>query len=180
MKTIVTKENLAIVATNTRVLGAAKHYVVEIVGQDSAPFLVHKSIVDLALKQTKALYFELSSGQIKCLDKDHEEIITISKRDVSMDMFKYPPYKSIIPTDMKEKIPFTQSSQIDGILALNKIQINPKFIPKINVKGDGDFLGGYVGIESRERPIKISEKNGSFVVVIMPIIDRLSIFNEGN
>lgn len=160
------------VSTNTRALAIVEHY------QDDVKmnFYIHKSIIDLSLKQTKAKSFELSLNKIICLDKEGEEILIISRSE-STDFARFPAYENIIPKELEKTIPFIQRSHIDGILAVNKVLIDNKYIPKIaDIKGNMDFLG-YVGINSNNLPIIIFNHRKDMQFIIMPIVDH-NLFPE--
>jgi len=167
-------DNKNIVSTNTRALVIVKHH--GNIEKDEDDFFIHKNIVDVALKQRKAKKFILQSNGIILLDDKGNELFTISAQMYAgnyQNCVKYPEYKNIIPKDMKKNIPFVNSSQINGILAVNKIIVDEKYIP--NLKGSNEFESMQIGINSIASPISI--KSGDITIVIMPIIDRFEQFN---
>jgi len=155
------------VSTNTRALAVVKHYSVE----KFQDFYIHKSIVDLAIKQTKAKSFELSLDKIICYDKDDFELLIISKSPQS-NYGRYPEYKRILPPSFDHTIPFLKESHIDGIFALNKVLIDNKNIPKLGLtKEDSEFLG-YIGINSDNLPVSLFDVKKDIQCIIMPIIEN--------
>lgn len=160
------------VSTNTRAMAIVKHW--GDLDAEVENFYIHKSVVDLALKQRKALSYDLGADMIVCLDKDDREIYSISKRHDN-HVIKYPAYDRIVPTDVRKAIPFVQHSHIDGILALNKVLVEVKYIPKVMPDGDCTW---YVGINDNTMPIVIFDKQKDMQVIIMPIVDTFEMFRE--
>lgn len=167
------EENL--VSTNTRALAVVKH---DGKLEGNTHTFIHKSVVDLALKQTKAVKFELDTNSIHCIDKDGAELIKISKEHDFFDGFKYPEYERIIPKYIENKHAFIHSSSISGILALNKTLVDDRYIPSFADKKDYLFDGGFVGINEPNMPIVISDKYEVMRTVIMPIVTEFPIFRE--
>lgn len=159
------------VSSNTRALSVIKHG-----GKVEVEFYICKNIVSLALKQTKAKFFILSADNIVCLDKEQDELFTVSLSSTnSYTKFKYPEYVRILPKqDMKMSVPFAESSHIGGILATHGVLIDSKYIPK---KFNIDFRG-YIGINDSNLPIMLYSEDKSVQIVIMPIIDNFFKFNN--
>ncbi|PHR57257.1 MAG: hypothetical protein COA44_06040 [Arcobacter sp.] len=149
------KEHL--VSTDTRALAVIKHH-----GHADKDFYIHKSIVDLSIKYKKSLYFDLQPNKIVCLDEYEREIITISIESLLGERtFNYPDFQRIIPKEVINKIEFVEQTQIEGILAFNKVHIEPKRVPNIS--------HGTIGITSTSTPVLIEHEN--IIIVMMPITD---------
>lgn len=163
-------DSKCMVSTNTRALAVVKHSC----AVDKA-FYVHKSIVDLALKQAKAKLFLLKPNSIMCQDANGDEILTILLSDsLADDNYRFPEYSRIIPSVMAHKIPFSNASHIDGIFATHGVLVDNKHVPK---KFGVDFHG-YIGINSSNLPVTISSDDGAVLLVLMPIIDNFFDFND--
>jgi hypothetical protein len=158
----VDQDNL--VATNTRAIGIIQHRS-NIEGKDK--FFIHGDVVALALKQTKAVEFELQEQKIICFDKAGHEIITIQKSEKPdrFDDYNFTNYKRIIPETFKKTMPFVEHAQIQGIFAVEKIQVNTNYLPK-------KFDEGNIGINNYNIPVKISNFEDTIKIIIMPIVDK--------
>jgi len=158
------------VATNTRAIGVIKHNGTLDKGVET--ILIHKSVVVLALKQTKAKRFNLDENKIVCLDDKDDEIITICINRENYHR-NFPEYGRIIPKEIEKIIPFTSKTQIEGILATELIEVDNMHIPKTKE----DFIG-YVGINDKNLPIAIMNEKKEVLIVVMPIIDSFDIFRQ--
>lgn len=135
---------------------------------------VHKDVITAALKVPNAVLFDLQDKAIICKDKKDKEIVIVSKNYP----FERPvDFTKLFKREFKKEIRFNEISQINGIFALNGIQIDDKFIPK---KAPRD-LQGVIYIGERDEPVQISFNfiKGGVDILIMPIIqDYLIPQNE--
>ena len=77
---------------------------------------------------------------------------------------KFPGYKRIIPESfIKPNIPFIDASQINGILALDEVNLNPKYLPLISE--------GYISHSGDKLPVMIQDVDQLITHVVMPIND---------
>lgn len=156
------KENS--VSTNTRALCIVKHSALSNTTNDMH---LHNSLATAALKQTKAVSFTIEeSNKITALDKDDLELMTFgfsSKSDYLDKDFRYPDYSRIIPESFKSVIPFTLKEQIQGVLALNEITVNQKYIP--------DFNAGLISHNGPDSPVHFEEEFNKIIYISMPIKD---------
>ena len=172
-------DNENLVATDTRTLAIAKCDTVS-----KGNFYVHKKLVSLAIKQTKAIEYHLEKNKITCLDRDDIELVVFSlEKDFYNkyeERFHYPDYKRIIPKETKHKIPFVSYSAIEGILNLNKIVVDTKRIPTKSTRYLKDYDGGFIKFNDAEMPITIEDNKDGSMIIIMPIVDKFEVFREGN
>jgi len=157
----------SLISTNLKAVSKVTHYCVV-----KEPFYIRKSVVDLALKQTKAKTFELSSGCIKCLDVDNVEIVTISRPNDTLGAF--PDIHSNLPEKFAKKVKIVDSDYISGILGVNGVMVDKKLLPK---KLTSDFQG-YVGINSAKESIAIVNKSKTVELYIMPTFNNYLIDME--
>jgi hypothetical protein len=155
-----------LVSTNTRVLAQVEHKLGTSVGKE---FFIHKTIVDLAIKQRYAVSFELQEQKIICFNKEGGEIITFSieEQPDRFPGYKFGNYERIVPEKFNETFPFIEHSHIQGIFAIQRVHVDPKHIPKKMQKGK-------IGINERNLPVQIANDNEEIKVIIMPIIDSFS------
>lgn len=159
-----------LVSTNTRALAVIKHYV----DNDSGDFYIHKSIIDLALKQAKAKTFMLEPNHITCFDKDGDELFSIGHSAKDFDGWRFTKHSNIVPKKVERSIAFSDSSHINGIFASNGVRVDNKYIPK---KFDEDFKG-FIGINDSNLPVTIYNGSKDIMLVIMPVIDNRFKFTE--
>lgn len=161
-----------IVSTDTRRLTVIKHlseYKVE-------PFFIHKSVVDLALKQTKAESYILEPGKIICLDKYDCQLIILQK-DLEASTMRFPLYEKIIPKSIEKTIPYNEDAQVAGIFAVNHIHVDHSYIPPlVGKRNQGDVY--YIGINERTLPVIMFDEHKEINVIVMPIVDTLPIIDE--
>jgi len=144
-----------LVATDTRVMARIRHG-----GEVEERFLVHGDAIKIALKVPKAVEFGIDGGQIVCLDRNENEIVTIGK---TMDAeFRYPDYKRIIPNRVAKTVRFSQRREIEGVLIVNHVTVDSKLIPDID--------GGEIWLNSNTQPIGIKSSDGDTVIMIMPLV----------
>jgi len=160
----VDKEN--IVSTNTRALTVATHEL-----EIQEPFFIERHLVEKAVKEKNALYFKVAPSKITAYDKDLNELITFSiERPRNKDNFRFPDYERLITKEFNKKISFVDYSQINGIFAINKVDINPIWIPKTKL--------GYICINDKNIPVMIENAEHKIKTLIMPIVDRFKEFDE--
>ncbi|MFY9075305.1 hypothetical protein OZZ08_10100 [Malaciobacter mytili] len=160
-------DELNMVSTNTRALTVAEHGL-----KIEKPFFLERILIEKATKERKAAYFSISPSKITAYDKELYEIITFSVETPSYNTneFKYPDYKRIFPEEWKTKISFVDYSQINGIFAVHKVDINPAWIPKTRC--------GYIKINEKNLPAMVENADHKIKTLIMPIIDRFKEFDE--
>lgn len=160
----VDKEN--IVSTNTRALTVATHGL-----KIDNHFFIERNLIEKATKEKNALYFKIAPSKITAYDKDLNELITLSiEKPTNKDNYKYPEYERIIPKEFEKKISFVDYSQINGMFAINKVDVNPIWIPKTKL--------GYIYINNKNLPVMIENAEYKIKTLIMPIIDRFKEFDE--
>lgn len=149
-----------IVATNTKVLGRYKHE-----GFNGEPFYVAKKLIDTALKHKSSVNFGLSANKVVAYDKDGREVMTYSISEEFTDTFA--DYNRIVKKEFKESRPFADPGHIAGIFAAERINVNPKFMPKIK--------HGYIRFNEPNIPVMITDNEG-LEIVVMPITDGFPEF----
>ena len=165
-------DNENMVSTDTRRLSVVKH----LGKNESEPFLIHQTVVRLALKQTKAEEFILMPNTIMCLDK-HGRQLMILQKDLESSKWNFPDYERIVPKSIEKTIPYNEDAQVAGIFAINHIHINHSYIPPLVGKSKTDEIY-YAGINERNLPVVIFDEYKEIKVIIMPIIDTLPIIDE--
>lgn len=151
-----------IVSTNTKVLCVAKHNL-----NIKEPFFIQRAIVEKAVKERKANYFIISENKITAL-KNKDEIITFSINVSNIKNLKFPNYTKIIPNQIKEKISFVDNSQINGLFAFKRVNIDSEHIPNAKY--------GYIGINDKNLPVLIEDREYQIKTIIMPKIDTFKEF----
>lgn len=141
------------VSTNTRALAFIEH--TEAIDK---PFLVSVKAAVTAIKVQGAFRFRLEPNRIICLDSKDIEIVTISSQEPPE--WRWTDYKRIIPESMAHTVRFAHQNEIGGVLVVNKVTIDNRFIPKID--------GGYIGINSNSTPIMVQDEDKRIGVIIMP------------
>lgn len=153
------KENA--VSTNTRCVTIVEH------DQNTEEMWLHSSLAKTAIKDSKATDFIIeSNNSIISVDKDGFHIMrySITMTNYSYSTMKFPDYKRIIPKECtKPNIPFTDASQINGILALDEVNVNPKYLPLISE--------GYISHNGNQLPVMIQDSDRIITNVVMPIIN---------
>lgn len=166
----VTNEKL--ISTNTSALAIIEHD-----DKQKTPFsfFVHKKAVDLGLSQSGVDEFILEPFSVACMGKGR----TYIRFETGIQILKYPDTSRIIKEDFKISTAIHDESHISGILAINEVMINKKYIPKgLTELGLGHIFVGDIMIDNRNSPIMIRSRCGREVFVIMPIIDD-SLFSRG-
>ena len=152
------KENA--VSTNTRCVTIIEH------NQNTEEMWLHISLAKAAIKDTRATHFIIeSNNSIISIDKDEFHIMrySIDMTDYTCSTMKFPDYKRIIPQSFtKQNIPFTDASQINGILALDEVNLNPKYLPLISE--------GYISHNGDQLPVMIQDAERLITHVVMPIV----------
>ncbi len=149
------------VSTNTRALAIFSHE-----QNVQNLFFVHRDLILRALKEKKAFSYELGQNKVICFDVDDFEILTLMiETDFCRD-YKFPDYLRIQPKD-KHKLyfPFTDNSQISGIVATKKTTLDPKWIP-------ASIKSGLIGWNKPSLPVQIQDEEMNIEVIIMPIVDN--------
>lgn len=153
------KENA--VSTNTRCVTIVEH------NQNTKEMWLHISLAKAAIKDSKATHFIIeSNNSIISTDKDEFHIMrySIDMTDYTYSTMKFPDYKRIIPQSFtKQNIPFLDASQINGILALDEVNVNPKYLPLISE--------GYISHNGETMPVMIQDVDKLITHVVMPIND---------
>ena len=153
------KENA--VSTNTRCVTIVEH------NQNTKEMWLHVSLAKTAIKDSKATHFIIeSNNSIISVDKDEFNIMrySIDMTDYTYSTMKFPDYKIIIPTSFtKSNIPFTDASQMQGILAIDEVNVNPKYLPLIDE--------GYISYNTDNLPVMIQDVDRLITNVVMPIND---------
>ena len=153
------KENA--VSTNTRCVTIVEH------NQNTEEMWLHISLAKIAIKDSKATHFIIeSNNSIISTDKDEFHIMrySIDMTDYTYSTMKFPDYKRIIPQSfIKQNIPFTDASQINGILAIDEVNVNPKYLPLISE--------GYISHNGETKPVMIQDVDKLITHVVMPIND---------
>jgi hypothetical protein len=157
-------DNENIVSTNTRGLCIARHR-----SGIEKPFYIHKKVVKKAISDKDAKYYHLSENTVVSIDRDSQEIMSYHGKYNSENMF-YPDYKRIIPEEFNKKHSFLENNQINGIFAINKVHINPKWLPK--------FKSGFIHIKQNNLPVAIMNENENITFVVMPLIDTFKEFDS--
>lgn len=155
----VDKEN--VVATDSRRLYCYPHK-----QEIETPFFVEGALAKEVVKNNKkAEKFILSENNIMVLKKSSDAFfMQYGKTGFEQSLGGYPDYKRIIPTKPREfEIPFVNNENISGILAVNGIHINPKFIP--------NFKKGYIMFSSPDTPVLFTDGLKEQKYLVMPIID---------
>ena len=151
------------VSTNTRCVTIIEH------NQNTEEMWLHLSLAKTAIKDTKATHFIIEeSNSIISVDKDEWNIMRYSQdiRNCSYtySTMKFPDYKRIIPQSfIKPNIPFTDASQMQGILALDEVNVNPKYLPLLSE--------GYISHNGPELPVMIQDSDRITTHLVMPIND---------
>ena len=152
------KENA--VSTNTRCVTIVEH------NQNTEGMWLHISLAKTAFKDTRATHFIIeSNNSIISIDKDEFHIMrySIDMTDYTYSTMKFPDYKRIIPKLFtKQNIPFIDASQINGILAIDEVNVNPKYLPLISE--------GYISHNGETMPIMIQDEHRIITHVVMPIV----------
>ena len=153
------KENA--VSTNTRCITVIEH------NENTEEMWLHVSLAKTAIKDSKATHFIIeNSNSITSVDKDEFHIMrySITMTDYTYSTMKFPDYQRIIPQSCtKSNIPFTNITQIQGILALDEVNVNPKYLPLISE--------GYISHNGPELPVMIQDYERFITHVVMPIND---------
>ncbi len=148
------------VSTNSRCITVIEH------NQNTEEMWLHISLAKTAIKDSKATHFIIeSNNSIISFDKDNFHIMrySIDMTDYTYSTMKFPDYNRIIPQSCtKSNIPFTDASQIQGILALDEVNVNPKYLPLINE--------GYISYNADDLPVMIQDSEKIITHVVMPII----------
>ena len=152
------KENA--VSTNTRCVTIVEH------NQNTEEMWLHVSLAKTAIKDTRATHFIIeSNNSIISIDKDefHMMRYSIDMTDYTYSTMKFPDYKRIIPKLFtKQNIPFIDASQINEILALGEVNVNPKYLPLISE--------GYISHNGETMPVMIQDEHRIITHVVMPIV----------
>lgn len=152
------KENA--VSTNTRCVTIIEH------NENTEEMWLHISLAKTAIKDSKATHFIIeSSNSIISVDKYECHIMrySIDMKDYTYSTMKFPDYKRIIPQSCsKSNIPFTDASQMQGILALDEVNVNPKYLPLISE--------GYISHNGDQLPVMIQDADKLITHVVMPIV----------
>ena len=152
------KENA--VSTNTRCVTVIEH------NENTEEMWLHVSLAKTAIKDSKATHFIIeANNSIISVDKDEWNIMRYSQdlTDYTYSTMKFPDYKRIIPQEcIKSNIPFTDASQTQGILALDEVNVNPKYLPLINE--------GYISYNASNLPVMIQDSEKIITHVVMPTI----------
>lgn len=153
------KENA--VSTNTRCVTIVEH------DQNTEEMWLHISLAKTAIKDSRATHFIIeSNNSIISTDKYEFHIMrySIDMTDYTYSTMKFPDYKRIIPQSFtKQNIPFLDASQINGILALDEVNVNPKYLPLISE--------GYISHNGETLPVMIQDVDKLITHVVMPIND---------
>ncbi len=153
------KENA--VSTNTRCVTVIEH------NENTEEMWLHVSLAKTATKDSKATHFIIeSNNSIISVDKDESHIMrySITMTDYTYSTMRFPDYKRIIPQSCtKSNIPFTDASQMQGILALDEVNVNPKYLPLISE--------GYISHNGETMPVVIQDVDKLITHVVMPIND---------
>ena len=151
------KENA--VSTNTRCVTIVEH------NQNTEEMWLHISLAKAAIKDSKATHFIIESNN-SIISIDEDEFImrySIDMTDYTYSTMKFPDYKRIIPQSFtKQNIPFIDASQINGILALDEVNLNPKHLPLIQE--------GYISNNGDSLPVVIQDAERLITHVVMPIV----------
>ncbi|WP_345993744.1 hypothetical protein [Sulfurimonas sp. HSL-1716] len=145
-----------IVSTDTRAISIIQHD-----EKVDIPFLICRSIIDVALKNKNAYFYDIHQKGIDLLDKDDRHIMSIIQPERSDNHFRFPDYKRVIPKKTTKQIEFYQKSQISGLLLANRVFIDEKYVP--------DVKEGTVGITGSNTPIIINDPITKLTYVAMPI-----------
>lgn len=152
------KENA--VSTNSRCITVIEH------NQNTEEMWLHISLAKTAIKDSKATHFIIeSNNSIISVDINEFHIMrySIDMTDYTYSTMRFPDYKRIIPQScIKSDIPFTDASQINGILALDEVNVNPKYLPLINE--------GYISYNADDLPVMIQDTDKLITHVVMPIV----------
>ena len=155
----INKENA--VSTNARCATIVEH------NQNTEEMWLHISLAKKAIKDSKATHFIIeSNNSIISIDKDEFHIMrySIDMTDYTYSAMKFPGYKRIIPQSfIKPNIPFTDASQINGILALDEVNVNTKYLPLISE--------GYISHNGDQLPVMIQDVDRLITHVVMPKTD---------
>lgn len=172
-------DNDMVCSTNTRALAVFNH------GKKlkkNTKIFIESSIVKDALKKKDAVEFRLSAFTIGCLNDDGELFLEL--KCFTKNLHKYPDIKRInLNIDNegvfgKDKFIFTDLHQIAGILAVNMIDVDNKWIPRIRSPKYRRSTGGVIYIQKHDHlPIMIRYEN-EVVTMLMPIIDTFKMFRE--
>lgn len=153
------KENA--VSTNTRCVTIVEH------NQNTKEMWLHISLAKTAIKDSRDTHFIIeSNNSIISTDKYEFHIMrySIDMTDYTYSTMKFPDYKRIIPQSFtKQNIPFLDASQINGILALDEVNVNPKYLPLISE--------GYISHNGETMPVMIQDVDKLITHVVMPIND---------
>ena len=153
------KENA--VSTNTKCVTIIEH------NQNTEEMWLHISLAKTAIKDSKATHFIIeSNNSIISDDKDEFHIMrySIDMTDYTYSTMKFPDYQRIIPASFtKQNIPFTDASQMQGILALDEVNVNPKYLPLISE--------GYISYNADDLPVMIQDVDRLITHLVMPIND---------
>jgi hypothetical protein len=153
------KENA--VSTQTRAITIVEH------NQKTEEMWLHVSLAKKAITDKKATHFIIESNNSIIsvgIDEFHIMRYSIDLTDYTYSTMRFPDYKRIVPNSFtKSNIPFTDSSQINGILALDEINVNPKYLPLIEE--------GYISYNGSSMPVMIKDSEEIITHVVMPIIN---------
>ena len=153
------KENA--VSTNTRCATIIKH------NQNTEEMWLHISLAKKAIKDSKSTHFIIeSNNSIISVDIDESHIMrySITMTDYTYSTMKFPDYQRIISQSfIKPNIPFTDASQMQGILALDEVNVNPKYLPLISE--------GYISHNGDQLPVMIQDSDRIITNVVMPIVN---------
>jgi hypothetical protein len=153
------KENA--VSTQTRAVTIVEH------NQQTEEMWLHVSLAKKAITDKKATHFIIESNNSIIsvgIDEFHIMRYSIDLTDYTYSTMRFPDYKRIVPNSFtKSNIPFTDASQINGILALDEINVNPKYLPSIEE--------GYISYNGSSMPVMIKDSEEIITHVVMPIIN---------
>ena len=148
------------VSTNTRRVTIIEH------NQNTQEMWLHVSLAKTAIKDSKATHFIIeSNNSIISVDIDEFHIMrySIDMTDYTYSTMRFPDYQRIIPRSCtKSNIPFTDASQMQGILALDEVNVNHKYLPLISE--------GYISHNGDQLPVMIQDVDKLITHVVMPII----------
>ncbi len=151
------------VATDTRRLAIFEH------GQEvQGVFYVHGEVARQALKVKGGESFELSDFNIKILDKDNVEIM--SMRKFSEYVVGYPDYTRISGgLDFKNNVQIAEIADASGVFAMNKIVVDKKLLPQyVNKNYEKEMF-----VRFTDPALPVSIDCCRFKYIIMPIVGIL-------
>lgn len=149
------------VSTNARCVTIIEH------NENTEEMWLHASLAKTAIKDSKATHFIIeSNNSIISVDIDEFHIMrySITMTDYTYSTMRFPDYNRIIPQSFnKSNIPFTDASQMQGILALDEVNVNPKYLPLISE--------GYISHNGDKLPVMIQDVDRLITHLVMPIND---------